>query len=89
MPAPKGNNYAKGRKNGGGRMKAGDYNFLLRLWKGEMTEDDAKENSGRSMVAQKFLEGDTKIMCKVMDKIYANKQYIEGSMDIPFKINIK
>jgi len=92
MPAPKGNQFAKGNR-GGGRK---GYEFEK-----EQLERMKKLLDGILTLAEKILKGKAtrkqieyydklmKLALKIMDKIHANRQHIEGEIRGEIETEIK
>ncbi len=76
-----------------------DADFLIAIWEGRITKKviDKIIASGRygskHIFAQKCLDGDTKMLCKLVDKLFANKQAVEvnsaveDTAEIAMKLN--
>jgi hypothetical protein len=60
-----------------GRAKAGDILFLMQLFEGELHEKDLKADSVKLALLKKVKQGDTKVLLKILDKLYANQQSVD------------
>ena len=85
------NEVSKFTNKGGGRMKAGDILFLMKLMDGEIKKKDLPANSMKKVLYEKCIEKpDTKVLLKVIDKLYANMQSVDMTTGgEPFQIQIK
>lgn len=87
MPAHKGNKYAKGNPGGGRKsayQEAKDAKFLEDIWEGEYDEEELtklvqekkKKKGAKHVFAALALSGSEKVLNKLVDKLFANKQDI-------------
>ena len=81
---------SKHTNRGGGRSKAGDVLFLMKLMEGEIDGKKLPANSLKRVIYEKaIVEQDMKIINKIIDKLYANKQDVDILSDgKPFQITI-
>lgn len=87
MAAPKNNQNAKGNRGGGRKsayQEAKDAQFLQDLWEGEYDEAELeklvkakkKKRGAKHVFAALALSGSEKVLNKLVDKLFANKQDI-------------
>lgn len=86
MPAPLGNKFAEGNP-GGSRKSAyeemADAQILVDIWDGKYTEEGLKKiitekkHGVKHIFAAKCMSGDIKMIAKLIDKLYANRQAID------------
>jgi hypothetical protein len=87
MPAHKGNKYAKGNPGGGRKsayQESKDAKFLEDIWEGDYDEAELqklvkqkkKKMGAKHVFASLALLGNEKVLNKLVDKLFANKQDI-------------
>jgi len=88
MPAPLNNKNAEGHDGSNAGRKSAyqenmDAQFLHDLWEGEIGEDElkktieSKEYGAKHVFAIMAMTRDPKMMAKLVDKLFANKQKVE------------
>ena len=88
MAAPMGNKNAQGNKGGGRKsayQEARDAKFLEQIWEGDYDEAElkkvinsktGKKRGAKHVFAMLALTGNEKVLNKLVDKLFANKQDI-------------